>query len=173
MSAFRGSARYPAFWLAVGLPWPQDAQGGIAECALLTAPVTIDLAKLGPDAQAVYHLAEYYSAQSGHQVVMLGELTRWLGRHGQTWHTRGINFQTAYDELITAPLPGLYFALDQTSYIVLCDASQNGTSIYYPDGIVEKTPEDRDELRRHLTSTVLADWGPYIEPLIARHRPSA
>ena len=41
------------------------------------------------------------------------------------------------------------------------------------DGIVEKTPEDRDELRRHLTSTVLADWGPYIEPLIAHHRPSA
>ncbi|MCH9736850.1 MAG: hypothetical protein K0U78_20240 [Actinomycetia bacterium] len=167
MSEFSGSSRHPGFWLAVGLPWPDDAQDGIAECALLTAPVVINMSMLSPNTQAVYALAEHFAVQFDCRVVRLAELTRWLDEHGQTWAARGIHFDTAYAELISAPLPGLYFALDKKSHAVLCDASRDGVRIYYPDGVTQTTTDDQEEVRRNLTSAVTINWGPYIEPMLA------
>ncbi|MCH9729756.1 MAG: hypothetical protein K0U84_08800 [Actinomycetia bacterium] len=167
MPEFSGSARHPGFWLAVGLPWPDDAQGGIAECARLTAPVVINMSMLRPDTQAIYALAEHFAVQFDCRVVRVAELTRWLDQHGQTWASRGIHFDAAYAELISAPLPSLYFALDKKSHAVLCDASRDGVRIYYSDGVCQTTTDDQEELRHNLTSVVTIEWGPYIEPELA------
>ncbi len=164
MVTFRGSARDPAFWLAVGLPWPDDAEGGIAECVFLSAPNVIDLTKLSEVTQIVYYAAEHYAAQSGHRVVMLGDLPAWLTNDDRA------QFEAALEELRTAPIPGLFFAMDMTSWTALCvGPSVSESYIHYGDGTATQITADLlAEVRRNLTSAVVPAWGPYIEPFLSR-----
>ncbi|MBN7436660.1 hypothetical protein [Mycobacteroides abscessus] len=163
MARFSGTAREPGFWLALGLPWPDDAQDGIAECVRMIPPIVVNMSSISRAAQEVFDLAQYFATSSGHRVVMLAELTRWLGHHGKSWGSRGIDFDAVYQELITLPLPSLYFALDKISYIVLCDATKTGVRIYFPDEVQHKTSEDREELRGKLTAVITQEWPPYLD----------
>jgi hypothetical protein len=100
----------PSWFLAAGLPWPEDQpDADVAEAAFVIAPyVTQAVRPAGPDGTPVpqgHDLAIMLDAGSrcaaalGKRVLFLSDITRWLADIGLSWDRIGVDFQTAQNEL--------------------------------------------------------------------------
>jgi hypothetical protein len=163
--------RYPGYWLLFGLPWPDD-QRQQAEAALAVAPPIIPRSILGGDSLDILTVADAYvkasSAESN--VVFFSDLTLWLDHHGSTWSSRGTDWEAGKEELLNSEVAALYLTLSHLAHTILCDASRNGTIVYYRDSTVQITPAHRQDLRTMIANRLSADWPDYINRMVSSGR---
>jgi hypothetical protein len=147
-----------------GLPWPGGP--GPAEATVALAPSIISRDELGDDARDILDVADAYAECTPSKLVFFSDLTLWLDCHGSDWGARRTDWEAGVDELIGGPFPALYFALDQVSHAILCDASRQGLILYYRDGSEQVTPVRRQELRSVLEGQLGAEWPAYIRRVL-------
>ncbi|MFJ8083215.1 hypothetical protein ACIQ6Y_21735 [Streptomyces sp. NPDC096205] len=160
----------PDGWLVLGLPWPEHARDGWAECALALAPQTIPRGLVEEGTGIALDLAGGLARDPGQgpgRAVFFSDVTVWLDRQGQDWGMLGVDHEAVIDELTHAPVPQLYLTLSQKAHAVLCDASREGLRLHYANGDVERvSPQVRADVHAAITSTLERDWRPYVQGLI-------
>ncbi|MDH6107915.1 hypothetical protein P3T36_006374 [Kitasatospora sp. MAP12-15] len=158
----------PRYWLVQALAWPQ-ADGPYRECAQALVPPMIPRQMVPRDAADILTVADAYQGEHPtRRLVFFSDLTRWLDGQGSDWGRRGTDWEGGLRQLEEAPAPGLYLTLSQYHHTILGDASREGMTIYFSDGLVEKvTPEIRDAARAFMQQTLERDWPGYISRLIA------
>ena len=171
----------PSWFLVAGLPWPEDqADADVAEAAF--APyVTQAVRPAGPDRQPVplgHDLTLMLDAGSrcaaalGNRVLFLADITRWLADIGLSWDRIGVDFETTQNELEQQSI-GLYLALSQRAYTIVCSAVRTLT-IHYTSGLTaEIPPEDRELVRAKLEAALDASWPGYVTKALANAQPAA
>jgi hypothetical protein len=173
----------PSWFLVTGLPWPEDQpEAEVAEAAFAIAPqVTQAVRPAGPDGKPVplgRDLAVMLDAGSrcaaalGKRVLFLSDSTRWLADSGLNWDRIGVDFETAQNELEQQAI-GMYLAMSQRAYSIVCSASRTLT-IHYTSGLIaEVLPEERELVRAKLEEALDARWPGYVTKALANAQPAA
>jgi hypothetical protein len=173
----------PSWFLVTGLPWPEDrAEAEVAEAAFAIAPyVTQAVRPAGPDGTPVSlgrDLALMLDAGSrcaavlGKRVLFLSDVTCWLAEIGVSWERVGVDFETAENELEQQRI-GMYLALSQRAYAILCTASQTLT-VHWPSGLTaDVSLHDRELVRAKLEAALDARWPGYVTRALANAQPAA
>jgi hypothetical protein len=173
----------PSWFLVTGLPWPEDqADAEVAEAAFAIVPqVTQAVRPAGPDGTPVplgRDLAMMLDAGSrcaatlSKRALFLSDITRWLDDIGLNWDRIGVDFETAQNELEQQAI-GLYLALAQRAYTILCSASRTLT-IHYTSGLIaEVPPEDRELVRAKFEEVLDARWPRYVTRALVNAQPAA
>jgi hypothetical protein len=151
-----GELLYPAYWLVFALPWPG---GNVAEGVLAVAPGMISRDVVSKDASQILAVADQYASGRGKTVVFFSELTRGLTRAGVTWADYGIDWERALTDLERCP--GLYMAVSERTYMVICRAAARTT---------QAAEGDRDLVRAALAEKLGGDWPPYMRSVIDASR---
>ena len=173
----------PSWYLVTGLPWPEDqADAEVAEAGFAIAPqVTQAVRPAGPDGKPVppgRDLAVMLDAGSrcavalGKRVLFLSDITRWLDDIGLNWDRIGADFETAQNELEQQAI-GMYLALSQRAYTILCSASRTLTIHCISGFTAEVPPEDRELVRAKLEEVLDARWPGYVTKALANAQPAA
>jgi hypothetical protein len=173
----------PSWFLITALPWPEDQAGAdVAEAAFAIAPyVTQAVRPAGPDGKIVplgRDLALMLDAGSrcaaalSKRVLFLSDVTCWLAEIGLSWERIGVDFQTAENELEQQRI-GMYLALSQRAYAILCAASQTLT-VHCTSGLTADVPlHDRELVRAKLEAALDARWPGYVTRALANAQPAA
>jgi hypothetical protein len=144
---------HPAYWLVLALPWPG---GSVAEAVLAIAPGMIPREPgdvLGDDAFQILAMADRYAGGRRKSVIFFSELTRTLTRAGTTWANHGIDWQSGLAELEHGEFPGLYMAISERAYMVICDPQVSTTQAF---------ERDRDLVRASIAGKLGEDWPPFM-----------
>ena len=173
----------PSWFLVTGLPWPDDqSEAEVAEAAFAIAPdVSQAVRPAGPDGKPVplgRDLAMMLEAGSrctaalGKRVLFLSDITRWLAGIGLNWDRIGVDFETAQNELEQQAI-GVYLALSQRAYTIVCSAA-HALTIHYTWGLIaEVPPGDRELIRAKLEEVLDARWSGYVTKALANAQPAA
>jgi hypothetical protein len=148
---------HPAYWLVLALPWPG---GDFAEGVLAIAPSMIPREPrdvLDDDAFQILAMADRYAKRSKKSVIFFSELTRALTRSGMTWADHGIDWESGLADLAQGKFPGLYLAVSERAYMVICNAEARR---------IPAVERDRDLVRASIAGTLDEDWPPYIRGVI-------
>lgn len=163
MIAMTDAILEPSYWLVHGLPWP-DGHAPMQEGAYAIAPTIFRRDLLPPDAARILAVADAFHAESRARAIFFSDLTRWLDARGSDWaslDTDGEGGLAFCDEL-----PGLFLTISQRAQAIICDASREGLTMYYPGGRSEKiTPEERQVVHDVIEQRLVADWPPYARSL--------
>lgn len=151
---------HPSYWLLFGLEWPGGEDP--AEAAVVFAPPSIPRHQLGRDARDILAVADAYVNAIPGKVVFLSDLTRWLDHHGDTWFSRGTDWETGKDELLDLHIPAVWIALTRLGHIILCDASRDDVTLHYPDHTEQITPTQRQACRASIENGLADDWPDYF-----------
>ena len=173
----------PSWFLVTGLPWPEDqSDADVAEAAFAIAPyVTQALRPAGRDGKPVplgHDLATMLDAGSRcaaalrKRVLFLSDITRWLADIGLNWDRIGVDFETAQNELEQQAI-GIYLALSQRAYMILCSASRTLTIHDTSGRTAEIPPEDRELVRAKLEEALDARWPTYVTKALTNAQPAA
>lgn len=160
----------PPSWLVFGLPWAQDGRSGMSECAVAIAPALVPRSLLGRGARITLDFAHALACELNNgpgKTVFLSDVTHFVAGQGKTWADIGIDYEEVMDELTAAPVPQLFLTLSQKAHAILCDASIEGTRLYYPDGSTEHvTTKVRRDVHDAMTVTLERDWPRYMRGLM-------
>jgi hypothetical protein len=160
----------PPCWLVTALPSFPPGKA-MAEAAYALAPHVTPREHVGPNAATVLQFAKHYAGGMRGRVVFFSDLTRWLTMTNSSWDAEGTDWEAAVDELINAPVPGLYMTISQRAYYILCDSSVNGMTLYHQDGTSEQIePEERDAVHDAIEQQLANDWPSYIRELVKSGR---
>lgn len=173
----------PSWFMVTGLPWPEgQSDTEVAEAAFAIAPyVTQAVRPIGPDGKPVplgRDLALMLDAGSrcaatfGKRVLFLSDITRWLADIGLRWERIGVDLETAENELEQQTI-GMYLAVSQRAYSILCSASRTLRIHYTSSLTAEVPPEDRELVRAKLEEALDARWPGYVTNALANARPAA
>jgi hypothetical protein len=173
----------PSWFLVTGLPWPEDqSDADVAEAAFAIAPYVTQAVRpagqdgkhipLGRDFAMMLDAGSRCAAALGRRVVFLSDITRWLADIGLSWDRFGVDFETAQDELEQQAI-GMYLALSQRAYAILCSASQTLTIHDTSGRAAEIPPEDRELVRAKLEEALDARWPGYVTQALANAQPAA
>jgi hypothetical protein len=173
----------PSWFLITALPWPEDqADADVAEAAFAIAPyVTQAVRPAGPDGKTVplgrdlslmLDAGSRCAAALGKRVLFLSDVTCWLAEIGLGWERIGVDFQTAENELEQQTI-GMYLALSQWAYAILCAASQTVT-VHCTSGLTADVPlHDRELVRAKLEAALDARWPGYVTRALANAQSAA
>ena len=173
----------PSWFLVSGLPWPEDqSDADVAEAVFATAPYVTQTVRpagrdgkpvpLGRDLATMLDAGSRCAAALGKRVLFLSDITRWLADIGLSWDRIGVDFETAQNELEQQAI-GMYLALSQRAYTILCSASRT-LAIHDTSGrTAEIPPEDRELVRAKLEEALDARWPEYVTKALADAQPAA
>lgn len=173
----------PSWFLVTGLPWPEDqSDADVAEAAFAIAPYVTQTvrpagrdgkpAPLGRDLAIMLDAGSRCATALGKRVLFLSDITRWLADIGLRWDRIGVDFETAQNELEQQAI-GMYLALSQRAYTILCSAS-NALTIHCTSGrTAEIPPEDRELVRAKLEDALDARWPRYVTKALTNAQPAA
>jgi hypothetical protein len=173
----------PSWFLVTGLPWPEDqSDAEVAEATFAIAPQVTQAVRparpdgkpvqLGRDLAMMLDPGSRCASALGERVLFLSDITRWLADIELNWDRIGVDFETAQNELEQQAI-GMYLALSQRAYTILCSASDTLT-IHYASGFTaELPPEDREPIRAKLEELLDARWPGYVTKALANTRPAA
>ena len=173
----------PSWFLVSGLPWPEDqSDADVAEAVFATAPYVTQTVRpagrdgkpvpLGRDLATMLDAGSRCAAALGKRVLFLSDITRWLADKGLSWDRIGVNFETAQNELEQQPI-GMYLALSQRAYTIVCSASRTLTIHDTSGRAAEVPPEDRELVRAKLEEALDARWPEYVTKTLADAQPAA
>jgi hypothetical protein len=173
----------PSWFLVTGLPWPEDqADADVAEAAFAIAPHVTQAVRpagrdgqpfpLGRDLAMMLDAGSRCAAALGKRVLFLSDITRWLADLGLSWDRIGVDFETAQNELEQQAI-GMYLALSQRAYTVLCSASRTLTIHDTSGRSAEIPPEDRELVRARLEEALDARWSRYVTKALVNAQPAA
>jgi hypothetical protein len=172
----------PSWFLVTGLPWPEDqSEADVAEAAFAIAPYVTQAVRpagrdgtpipLGPDLAIMLDTGSRCAAALEKRVLFLSDITRWLADIGLSWDRIGVDFETAQNEL-EQQATGMYLALSQRAYTILCSASRTLT-IHDTSGRAAEIPaEDRELVRAKLEQALDARWPRYVTKALANAQPA-
>ncbi len=173
----------PSWFLVTGLSWPEDqADAEVAEAAFAIAPYVTQAARpagpdgtpvpLGRDLALMLDAGSRCAAALGKRVLFLSDITVWLAGIGLSWERIGVDFETAENELEQQTI-GMYLALSQRAYTILCSAARTLT-IQYSSGRTADVPtEDREPVRAKLQAELDDRWPGYVTRALANAQPAA
>ena len=105
-------------------------------------------------------------------MLFLSDITRWLADIGLNWDRIGVDFETAQNELEQQAI-GIYLALSQRAYMILCSASRTLTIHDTSGRTAEIPPEDRELVRTKLEEVLDARWPRYVTKALMNAQPAA
>jgi hypothetical protein len=111
------------------------------------------------------------AAALGKRVLFLSDVTGWLADIGLSWERLGVDFQTAENELEQQTI-GMYLAVSQRAYSILCSISRTLTIHYTSDRIAEVPPEHRELVRAKLEAALDTGWPGYVTRALANVQPA-
>ena len=173
----------PSWFLVTGLPWPEDqSDPDMTEAAFAIAPYVTQAVRpagrdgkpvpLGHDLATMLDAGSRCAAALRKRVLFLSDITRWLADIGLSWDRIGVDFETAQNEL-EQQATGMYLALSQRAYTILCSASRT-LAIHDTSGrTAEIPPEDRELVRAMLEEALDARWPEYVTKALADAQPAA
>jgi hypothetical protein len=173
----------PSWFLITGLPWPEaQSDADVAEAAFAIAPYVTQAVRpagrdgkpvpLGRDLALSLDAGSRCAAALGKRVVFLSDITRWLADIGLSWDRIGVDFETAQNELEQQAI-GMYRALSQRAYAILCSASRTLTIHDTSGPTAETPPEDRELVRAKLEEALDARWPEYVTKALVDAQPAA
>jgi hypothetical protein len=173
----------PSWFLVTGLPWPEDpSDTDVAEAAFAIAPYVTQAVRpagrdgqpvpLGRDLAMMLDAGSRCAAALGKRVLFLSDVTRWLADIGLSWDRIGVHFETAQNELEQQAI-GMYLALSQRAYTILCSASRTLTIHDTSGRSAELPPEDRELVRANLEEVLDARWSRYVTKALVNGQPPA
>jgi hypothetical protein len=148
---------HPAYWLVLALPWPG---GNVTEAVLAIAPGMIPREPgdvLGDDAFQILAMADRYAGGRRKSVIFFSELTRALARAGMTWAEHGVDWESGLAELEHGGFPGLYLAISERAYMIMCNPEAQTTQAF---------ERDRDLVRASIAGKLRLDWPPFMRGVI-------
>lgn len=160
---------HPQWWMVFALPWPAT-QDRMAEAAFVTAPSVIP-ETVPKHIHKVLQIARTYHQEDPKlRSVWFSDLTRWLGRRGQSWADLETDWERALIEIPEIGVPGLFLTVSRRAHMFLADSALEQTVVHFPGGSEVLSSQERLEVHRAFERQIMTDWPVTMKRLIAQMR---